>query len=118
MPYKNYKDQIDYYRRRHASNAELLDKLRNNPCIDCNGIFPPYVMEFDHVPERGPKKKTIAALSGSRKISAPTMMTELKKCDLICANCHKIRTYKRRMVGVVVEKIEKIIFEEIPDLFA
>jgi len=85
--------------RRHAENREFLNRLKSVPCFDCKGTFPTYVMEFDHVPERGPKKATISMLSGSRKITAPTLLAEIKKCDVVCANCHSIRTHVRGANG-------------------
>lgn len=62
--------------------------------MDCGGIFHPCQMHFDH---RDPEEKT-------SKYSSPAQMyqskwgkieIELAKCDLVCANCHALRTYLR-----------------------
>lgn len=82
-------------RERHAENAAALRKLKEVPCKDCGQRFPHYVMDFDHVPERGEKVRDIASLAGSRKVTAPSLVAEIAKCDIVCANCHKIRTYHR-----------------------
>lgn len=95
MGYKSKEKWNEWNRNRHKQNKEELVKLKSNPCVDCSGIFPHYIMEFDHVPERGPKKANIGTLSGSRKMTAKSIKEELQKCDLVCANCHKIRTFKR-----------------------
>lgn len=91
---------MEKYRRwnkeRHDKNNEIYREMKSQPCTDCHNIFPHYIMEFDHVPERGILKKRIAALVGSRSWNAKTLQDELAKCDLVCANCHKIRTYERR----------------------
>lgn len=60
-------------------------------CADC-GELDPVVLEFDHV--RGEKKANIANLlcSGGKE----TLRIELEKCDVVCANCHRRRTAKRR----------------------
>lgn len=91
--YHNHKQNYVGYRdaarqRIHA----LVRSAREVPCRDCNGIFPWYVMEFDHVPERGPKLFSIARATtkGINQVRA-----EIAKCDVVCANCHLIRTYKR-----------------------
>lgn len=58
-------------------------------CQDCK-IDDPRVLEFDHV--RGEKVANVAGLFGRRwKI----VEAELDKCELVCANCHKIRTDER-----------------------
>lgn len=67
--------------------------LLGGQCLDCGDSFPdtPEVYEFDHT--RGVKRTEIARLLyGSWKALAE----ELKKCDLVCANCHAKRTAHRR----------------------
>lgn len=61
-------------------------------CQDCGEKYPHYILEFDHV-------------SGSRKIDnvyrvlkkygEEKAWQEVKKCDVVCANCHKQRTFLR-----------------------
>jgi len=62
-------------------------------CMDCKLSFPHYVLEFDHVPERGEKKGSPAIVAYNKSLEEG--MKELKKCDVVCANCHKKRTYER-----------------------
>lgn len=63
----------------------------SNPCQDCENFFIPEVMEFDHV--RGAKS---FELSNCASLGWARIIRELKKCDLVCANDHRIRTYNRR----------------------
>ena len=67
--------------------------LKDLPCTDCGARYPHYVMEWDHLPERGDKTEIIQLV----KSGAPKECTlaELAKCELVCANCHKERTYRR-----------------------
>lgn len=97
MPYKNKEDFNSWDKIRKARNQVEVNKLKSKPCIDCGGVFPPWVMEFDHVPERGEKVANVSCLSRSRSINAPTFLKEASKCDIVCANCHKNRTYLRRI---------------------
>lgn len=48
-------------------------------------------MDFDH---REDKKFSISqkAYFGARK----QVLDEIKKCDVVCSNCHRERTYQRR----------------------
>jgi hypothetical protein len=76
-------------RRKHA---EIVAREKSRPCADCGVTYPPYVMDFDHV--RGKKIREIAVMRGS--VSTQTLMAEIAKCEVVCANCHRIRTYRRR----------------------
>ena len=64
----------------------------SSPCTDCGNFFPYYVMDFDHV--HGKKTDGIARLArgyGGKK----KLLEEIEKCELVCSNCHRIRTYER-----------------------
>ena len=95
MPYKSKKDRNEWNRRRNEINRKQLDELRSKPCVDCGGIFPPWIMEFDHVPSRGKKAANVSCIVGATSIIAPSVRKEIEKCDLVCANCHKTRTHFR-----------------------
>lgn len=64
------------------------------PCKDCGGIFPPCAMDFDHLRDKRFEISKVA----SRELSISTIEKEMAKCDIVCSNCHRIRTYDRRMV--------------------
>ena len=72
--------------------AFLREQKEGKPCQDCGGVFPPCVMDFDHLDPKQ-KVKSVAELvqSGSQK----ALLREIEKCDLVCANCHRIRTCVR-----------------------
>jgi len=53
--------------------------------------FPPEAMDFDHV--RGHKLSGIAKMYNQ---SLDRILLELRKCDLVCACCHRLRTFERR----------------------
>lgn len=61
--------------------------LSTHPCVDC-GEADIVVLEFDHV--RG--EKTFGISVGMRLgYAVETIMAEISKCDVRCANCHKKR---------------------------
>jgi hypothetical protein len=70
----------------------IADAKTEKPCMDCGVIYPAYVMDFDHV--RGNKDFELSKAS-KREISLGKIMAEIAKCDLVCANCHRIRTFTR-----------------------
>lgn len=65
--------------------------MKAGPCFDCGKCFPPECMDFDHV--RGEKVGDVGQLFIAVSIEA--LIDEIEKCDLVCANCHRIRTKKR-----------------------
>jgi hypothetical protein len=52
-------------------------------------------MDFDHV--RGEKKLNLSQLRNTR-LAWSRLLEELEKCELVCSNCHRIRT-RLRMEG-------------------
>lgn len=65
--------------------------------MDCGGRFPAVCMDFDHRP--GEKKLfTVAAMVGQHQTSK-RVLAEIAKCDVVCSNCHRIRTATRHQAG-------------------
>ena len=67
-----------------------LDDLKGAPCADCDLSWPPYVMSFD--------------LTGKDLIVSPDLSDEqlervAAEADLVCANCLRIRMYRRKNYG-------------------
>lgn len=77
--------------RVYASQRAWLNREKSAPCADCGGSFPPECMDFDHV--RGEKSFGISASVGGFALAR--VQEELAKCDLVCANCHRVRTRKK-----------------------
>jgi len=71
---------------------QFINTLKNKPCADCGNFYPPYVMDFDH---RDDKIADIAYLT-TRNWSLEKIKKEAEKCDIICANCHRIRTFANK----------------------
>lgn len=63
------------------------------PCMDCGQHWPYYVMQFDHRP--GTTKMFHIGSAFGHAIA--DVLAEIQKCDLVCANCHAIRTHERRI---------------------
>lgn len=75
-----------------------IAEAKNRPCADCGGRFPTCVMDFDHV--RGEKKFKVAqAVQLAYGLSLDRVRAEIAKCDVVCANCHRIRTASRGYAG-------------------
>lgn len=72
-------------------NSSLIQELKSNPCMDCGITYPYYVMDFDH---RDSNLK-IMNVSEMRHHSKKRILDEISKCDLVCSNCHRIRSFNR-----------------------
>lgn len=59
-------------------------------CSDCGGAFHPSVFEFHH---RDPGSKDLTGNQIKRGAWA-RVVRELDKCDLLCANCHRLRHWQ------------------------
>lgn len=83
--------------RTHKSRriiAEFLsDYKEDRGCMDCGEMYPYFILQFDHV--RG---KDFQISNHSRHTgSLEKIKEEVEKCDVVCGNCHALRTYMRRM---------------------
>lgn len=111
MAYKNIEDRRAASKRHYLANKqrylarnkryrleirEYVKQIKeSSPCHDCKQFFPYFVMDFDHL-EGYKKEKEINFLSSTGRIGA--VKIEIKKCELVCANCHRARTHKRSHV--------------------
>ncbi len=68
--------------------AQIDAHLRGHPCVDC-GCTDITVLEFDH---RDPAEKDFAVGELARVAEWQRVLREIEKCDVRCANCHRIRT--------------------------
>jgi hypothetical protein len=90
------------YRRTHADEMRSRDRLASAKfraaldafklqagCVDCGYKEHPCALDFDHIYG---KKVTSPSLCGS----ITSALKEALKCQVRCANCHRIRTFERR----------------------
>jgi len=91
--YQNNKQTyIDRAARNYEDNIQhLYEYLSTHPCVDC-GHDDIRVLEFDHI--HGRKKRSISRMLS---IDCPwsTIQAEINKCEVRCANCHRIKTNER-----------------------
>lgn len=92
--YRNNKEA--YLERTKAKKIRLqmmLREAKDKPCMDCDVKYPYYVMDLDHRPDEvklvDPSK--LPSLGSVRKLEQ-----EIAKCDVVCSNCHRQRTFDRK----------------------
>ena len=90
--YAEHRDQEQARsRRRQRQIRARIAAIKGAPCADCGARFPAEAMDFDHV--RGVKKFKVSHICNR---SWSSIAAEIANCDLVCANCHRIRTSERR----------------------
>lgn len=111
MPYKDPQKQKEAQHRSYERNKQAnIARTSNNrverrralakyaqaakqyPCVDCKVQYPYYVMEFDHV--RGKKLGAVCNLI-NEAVKMEVLQAEIAKCEVVCSNCHSIRTFER-----------------------
>jgi hypothetical protein len=70
--------------------VRLLEYFKTHPCTDC-GDVDPVVLEFDHLRD---KLMNVSWLVRGWRWDA--VEAEIAKCEVVCANCHRRRTYTRQ----------------------
>lgn len=117
-------------KEQRQKNIYLMQELKSVPCADCQRIVPYYCMDFDHRP--GEVKHSLLrdrdkhgnvqkdrGMSHLLSVDRAAFLEEVKKCDVICAICHRIRTherndYARRHAPVAEDKSQPYMFDMKP----
>ena len=81
-----------YSNKRNAWKRQFIARAKQRPCADCGVSYPHYMMDFDHVTL--PKLFVIGNSYVSRSLEE--VANEIEKCDVVCANCHRARTWTRK----------------------
>ncbi len=90
---RNRSSRLAQKAQARAERRKLVHDLKQRACMDCGEKYPPHVMDFDHLP--GTEKiGDVASLMNSGPVAK--LVAEIAKCDLVCANCHRMRTHDRR----------------------
>lgn len=96
-----YKNNRQTHIKRNIARRQqfrtLLQKLKHNKkCLDCKKRHPHWRLDYDHV--RG-KKAFSLGVAVKLGYGMERIMAEIAKCELVCSNCHRDRTWRRRKRG-------------------
>lgn len=90
-----------YSLRHYTKKAAALTALKNKPCMDCGGTFPTCCMDFDHRDPSTKNRKAAGMIALAARVGWDEVLAEIAKCDIVCANCHRIRTVAQRKAGTI-----------------
>ncbi|QWY83980.1 HNH endonuclease [Microbacterium phage A3Wally] len=95
---KHYQENKQYYKNKAKKRNEetrqwVRDVKEASPCADCGEFKPYYIMHFDHL---GIEPKLFNISENVLTLGRAKIQAEIDKCELVCSNCHGIRTWKRQ----------------------
>lgn len=95
---QHYTTNAKYYVKKSTEARKDLEKwyreLKDNkPCADCKVVHRYFALDFDHRDSQTKEEcvSNLIAIHSSKK----KILTEISKCDLVCATCHRYRTQSR-----------------------
>ncbi len=92
----------------HLNFRTTIDAIKlANGCVDCGFRGHPAALDFDHLP--GFKK--LFKISSSVHRVWRDVQAEIAKCEVRCANCHRIQTAVRRKENLARKREQ---FERLP----
>lgn len=98
---KHYQEHMDAERERSYGLTKdkrlrardfVFDYLSYHVCVVC-AEYRPEMLQFDHV--RGKKYKDISQMVADGE-PIQKIQEEIRKCEVVCANCHQLRERRRR----------------------
>lgn len=83
----------NYLGPKRQKAVDAINSIKEKtPCKDCGNCFPSCCIEFDHI---GPNKHAEIGKMVSRGRPWDEVLNEMSKCEIVCSNCHRIRTKNR-----------------------
>lgn len=81
----------------NKSYTDFINSLKDNKSYyDCRRVYPYFILDFDHIGN----KSFELNLAKQRRMGKSIVIEEISKCELVCVNCHRLRTYNRGRFGV------------------
>jgi hypothetical protein len=93
----HYERNKTYYLKKNKKHLNIkkdfVSTLKKVKCADCKHKFPPECMDFDHLNDDKLNNVSQLLNTGWKRLKE-----EIAKCEIVCSNCHRIRTKKRMII--------------------
>lgn len=88
---RNKRKEMDQHNLKYARTRQILNRLKQmKGCIYCNENN--YLcLEFDHI---DPTTKSFNIATGLKAVSKTRLKQEIQKCQVVCSNCHRKKTFQ------------------------
>ncbi|ACH62143.1 hypothetical protein MYRNA_144 [Mycobacterium phage Myrna] len=90
--YANKQPYLDRAKAQRTAMSVWARQLKSGPCTDCGGTFHHFQMDWDHI---GDDKEFDVGKAVRIGYGKKRILAEIAKCELVCANCHRLRTWRR-----------------------
>lgn len=80
--------------RAQSRKAWIVDNVFGGNCYDCGEVYPPCVFDFHHEGDGADKEANPSQLIGRGQMKEA--LSELEKCVMLCANCHRMRHFHNK----------------------
>lgn len=91
---RHYHANKEQYKARNRAKKkairEYIQEVKGAPCVDCDRVYHYCVMDFDHLMDKAINVSQMVDCGSLDKVKK-----EIAKCELVCANCHRMRTHLR-----------------------
>jgi hypothetical protein len=77
----------------------VIDYKMQHGCADCGFKGHHAALHFDHLP--GHTK--VRDIKSGQQLGWQALLDEIAKCEVVCANCHSIRTWQRVQTETMVD---------------
>ncbi|KKN84406.1 hypothetical protein LCGC14_0288680 [marine sediment metagenome] len=86
--------------QKRQRRKKMAVEVMGGSCKDCGATFPGYpeVFDFDHMWGKREAIGRMLPIASWKEIAE-----ELEKCELVCSNCHRMRTAERRKYGCTIQ---------------
>ena len=89
------RSRLNKIKMKALQRAFIAEYKQKNPCVDC-GEDDPVVLDLDHR-DRSTKRFNIADCTSKASYGMESLIAEIAKCDVRCANCHRRKTSRERL---------------------
>lgn len=90
---KRIKQITDRKKKIKLSSSEIINKIKlENGCVDCGYKEHSVALDFDHLSDKLYNVSSMVA----NGYTIEAIREEISKCEIVCANCHRVRTKSRR----------------------
>jgi hypothetical protein len=94
--------------RKRRNNWRLAGMIKvASGCIDCGYAAHAEALQFDHTGQD--KKGNVSDLIRS-DYSWETVMAEINKCEIRCANCHAVKTSHRKRIAEESSSTQRLAY--------
>lgn len=92
-PGQREKSRARTKKKENMYRRTIIEIKESVSCMDCGENYPYFMMDFDHRPEAN-KVSEVSKLSSFSSMGK--LLEEIEKCDIVCANCHRLRSWLRK----------------------